>query len=207
MFPTGYYGINTLSKKLPHIGGICQFYFTMVENIDRWPDVWPTVQHYVDDILLKAGTFWYGPVIVPDASRGYTEKQEYSKAGPYYKQRVFGEQPGYGRLNNIVLENMPYHKYIVVAKLRAADEWLVFGNPYSGLDFDHDFESGKGGNSGTAKTVFGFSGESKHKAVVLNIFNPNGLLAPDESTPTRNIIQENTVPIKNEVDNQILFTE
>ena len=171
MFQTGYKEITSFSKGLSFIGGICQFWFTPKQNILIFPKIDPLTQYLDGDIVLKDDSFWHGPVAVPDGRRGFSETQEKNKAGLFYKTKVYGIHPGHGRPNHINLENLAWHQFVIVAKVRSSGAFLVFGNNEVGLDFDHEFKTEDGGNKGTANTTFTFTGESIAKALILPSFD------------------------------------
>ncbi|MCK9402932.1 MAG: hypothetical protein M0Q26_06005 [Chitinophagaceae bacterium] len=165
---TGYQGVTTLTKGLTYDGGMYEWYYALAEDIETEP-LLGVNQELVTEPTLKAGKTWYGPVRVPDNSLGFIENQEKVKAGIYYKQKVDGYQPGDGRGNRIVLENMAHHRFIVVGKQRSGGFFLYIGSVESPLEFDHNYDGGKGYLT-TSKTVFSFSGDSLQKALILPSF-------------------------------------
>lgn len=174
---TGYSGLNTLYSGLLYDGGFVEWYYIPKEKISVWPAL-KNNQELVDEPQLVGGASWFGPVKVPQSTVGFTEIQDLSPAGPFYKIQVEGIQFGEGRENRVILENMPYHEYIVVGKLRAGGFWILLGNKECGLQFGHKFDTGKG-YFNTTKNELAFSGESIHKGLILPSFE----LSPSTPSP------------------------
>jgi hypothetical protein len=174
---TGYSGINTFYSGLQYDGGFVEWYYIPKEKIAVWPSL-KNNQELDAEPQLVGGATWYGPVKVPQSTVGFIETQERSSAGPFYKIAVEGIQPGEGRENRIILENMPYYEFIVVGKLRAGGFWVMIGNKESGLQFDHKSDNGKGFFN-AAKNEFSFIGEAIHKALIL----PSFILQPSTPSP------------------------
>lgn len=132
-----------------------------IDPTNQWLDAAPT---------LVEGASWYGPVTVPDDQLGFEEISARGKAGPYYKQKVYGFYPGDDSVSRIKMENLPYYEVVVVGKLRAGGMWLILGTDQLGMQFDADFKSGPGAIA-TAAHDFAFTIESPWKALILPEFN------------------------------------
>lgn len=181
---TGYTGLTTLYRNLSYDGGFCEWYYIPKEDIAVWPSL-NTAQELSAEPTLGAGKSWYGPVKVPNNTVGFTETIDRQKPGHYYKQKVDGSQPGDSRSNRVILENMPYHQYIVAGKVRAGGYWVILGNPESGLVFDINSDTGRGA-AASPKNTISFTGESLVKALILPSFGGQpSTPAPDDpgSTP------------------------
>lgn len=213
MLQSGYTGITAFTKGLLYDAGWCEFYFTPVENIDQWPTVLPLTQELDGEPTLKVGTSWYGPIIIANPQLGFKETQEKAAAGIYYKAQIDGFYPGDGRASRINLENMPYHRYAIVGKQRAGGMFLLLGGADCGLDFNHNYSTGRGNN--LALTEFSFSGELLNKAMVLPSFGsqtstpmpgytpPSGGSGGGGSTPTFN--QTEIIEFTNQTSLTILW--
>jgi hypothetical protein len=168
MYQSGYKGITSFTKGLQYDAGWCEFYYTPIENIDQWPSVDPSTQELTAEPTLKVGATWYGPIKIANQQLGYKEQQQKSPAGVFYKIQVDGIYPGDGRASRVNLSNMPHHQFILVGKQRAGGMFVLLGAPDSGLDFGHEFNTGRGNTS--AITEFIFSGDSLFKPSVLPSF-------------------------------------
>lgn len=181
MQATGYKGITTLSKGLPYRGGICKWYYTPLENIGLWPAVNPLTQYLTAEPILQNGATWYGPVHVPNDTLGYSEKLERGRAGISYNTKIEGNYPGDSADSRVNLENMPYHRFAVVAQMRAGGLFLLIGAPEAGLQFATEYLSGEGATD-AAGSKFAFTGNHLYKAFVLPAFaGANTTPAPGSS--------------------------
>lgn len=174
---TGYSGLNTLYSGLQYDGGFLEWYYIPKEKISVWPTL-KNNQELENEPQLVGGASWYGPVKVPQSTVGFVENQDLAPAGPFYKIMVEGIHFGEGRQNRVILENMPYHEFIVVGKLRAGGFWVMIGNKECGLQFGHKSDNGKG-YFNTTKNEIAFSGEYIHKALILPSFE----LSPSTPSP------------------------
>jgi hypothetical protein len=177
MFQTSYTGIKPLQRNYTYVGGFCRFWYIAVEDIAVFPRVSPSNQWLVDEPLLVADKAWFGPIQVPKDKLGYVESMKKSKAGIYYETKVEGIHIGDSPDSRVNLENMPFHKYLVVAKVRAGGYYHLIGTDKSPLEFNADFKSGIGPIE-TAQTILSFITEHINKAYVLPNFNAD-TIAPD----------------------------
>ena len=184
MYQTAYTGISNLLKAIPYLGGVCQFWFIPVNEVESIPNIDPVNQYLLAEPVLKTGKVWRGPVPVPDAQLGFTETQENAAAGPYYKQQLQAQHPGDVPAHRVNLDNMAYGQYLVVAKLRSGGFYVLLGSLDSPLNFDHDFSTGPGSND-DAKTKIAFTGESIYRAPVIPNFagNDSGFITPCDGPP------------------------
>ena len=169
MNQTAYNGVSNFIKGLPVIGGFCKFWFIPIEEVDTMPVIDPTNQVLKTDIILKEGKVWRGPVPVPDRQLGFTETRKTGKSGPSYEIKVGCSYPGDIPSSRANLDNMGYHQFMIVGKLRTTGFFVVVGNPLSGASFLSDFDSGSA-NGNAAGHKLEFSTEQINKALVLPSF-------------------------------------
>lgn len=168
MYQSGYLGVTAFTKGLQYDAGWCEFYYTPIENIDQWPIVNPETQELSAEPTLKVGASWKGPIRIANQQLGYKEQQQRSPAGISFRIQIDGMYPGDGRASRVNLSNMAYHQYVIVGKQRAGGMFVFVGAPDSGLDFNHEFNTGRG--TTTALTDFIFSGDSLFKPQILPTF-------------------------------------
>lgn len=170
MNQTAYNGVTNFIKGLPLIGGFCKFWFIPIEEVASMPVINPLNQILKDEITLKTGKAWRGPVPVPDDQLGFTENAKTSNSGPSYEIKVgcvYGGDIPAARVN---IDNMAYHQYMIVGKLRSTGFYVVIGNPETGADFTGSFDSGNA-NGNAALNTLTFATEQINKALVLPTFN------------------------------------
>lgn len=179
MNQTAYRGVSNLIRKLNYTGGFCKFWFIPKEEIATFPIVDPATQYLLTDITLLDGKNWRGPVQVPDRQLAFTETMEVSKAGPFYKQKVVANYPGDVPASRINLDNMAYHEFVIVGKLRSGGFYVVIGNQETAANFDQEYDSGSS-NGNASMNKIAFTHEQIYKALVLPSFN--GDVSSDTST-------------------------
>jgi hypothetical protein len=180
MFQSSFTGIKPLQRNFSYQGGFCRFYYTAVENVPVFPRINAANQQLIAEPALLAGTSWFGPIAVPKNELGFTEAMERTKAGPYFKYKLEGTHIGDSVESRVNIENMIYHKYLVVGKMRAGGFYMLIGTVDSPCSFDPDFDSGTGPAS-TAKSKIVFSTEHISKAYILPSFTGDLLAAGDGS--------------------------
>jgi hypothetical protein len=131
---------------------------------------------------------------------------ERTKAGPYYKYKLEGVHIGDSVESRVNIENMVYHRYLVVGKVRAGGFYMLIGSVDSPCDsFDPDFSTGNG-PADTSQTKFVFTTDHISKAYILPSFAADTLAAGDGSNGNggngnmanqREIITFNNVPSVN----------
>lgn len=169
MFQNSYTGIQPLQRNQTYRGGFCQFWYLPVEGIGVFPRINAANQFLVAEPSLVPGYSWFGPIEVPRNKLGFTESFQKTKAGPYYQTKMEGIHIGDSPASRVNLENMPYHKYLVVGKVRAGGFYMIIGTVDSPCSFDPDYSSGNGPGE-TAQTKFTFASELINKALVLPSF-------------------------------------
>lgn len=169
MFQNSYTGIKPLQRNQTYRGGFCKFWYIPVESINVFPRINPSNQQLIGEPSLVPGAAWFGPIEVPRSKLGFTESFKKVKAGPYYETKLEGIHIGDSPESRVNLENMPYHKYLVVGKVRAGGFYNLFGTTDSPCSFTPDYSSGKG-PADTALTQFSFSTEHISKAYILPSF-------------------------------------
>lgn len=208
MNQTAYRGISNLTKKHNYTGGFCRFWFIPKEEIESFALVNPLNQYLGADITLKEGKAWRGPVQVPDKQLAFTESMEVSKAGPFYKLKVAAFYPGDTPATRINLDNMAYHQFVIVGKLRSGGFYVVIGNIETAANFDQEYESGSG-NGNAAMNKISFTHEQIFKALVLPAFGGDisgglGAAPPEGSSYTTN--ETEIIDINDESSKTILYT-
>jgi hypothetical protein len=180
MFQSSFTGIKPLQRNTSYIGGFCRFYYLPVESIATFPRVNGANQQLISEPTLVAGASWFGPITVPKDRLGFTESMERTKAGPYYKYKLEGTHIGDSIESRVNIENMVFHKYLVVGKVRAGGFYMLIGTVDSPCSFDPDYSTGNG-PADTAKTNIVFSTEHISKAYILPSFDADTLAAGDGS--------------------------
>ena len=177
MFQTAYTGIVPLQRNTTYDGGFCRFWYIPVEYIETFPRINAANQQLLAEPSLKAGKNWFGPVKVPREKIGYTEELKRQAAGHYYETKLEGIHIGDSPESRVNLENMPYHRYLVVAKVRAGGYYHLIGTTDSPLTFNPVFKTGNG-PADTAQTIFQFITEHISKAYILPSFSEDDALEP-----------------------------
>lgn len=176
MYQTAFTGIKPLQRNTSYIGGFCRFYYLPVQGCAVFPRVNSVNQQLVDEPGLAPGYSWFGPIIVPNDKLGFSEGFERVKAGSYYKYKMEGVHIGDSVESRVNIQNMTFHKYLVVGKVRAGGFYMLIGTVDSPCRFDPDYSTGNG-PADTAKTNIVFSTEHIDKAYILPSFNAD-VLAP-----------------------------
>jgi hypothetical protein len=174
MYQTGYTGILPLQRNFTYVGGFCRFWYIPFEDIGVFPRINPDNQKLVAEPSLKVDKAWFGPIKVPRDKLGYNEELKYTKAGPYYECKVEGMHIGDSPESRVNFENMPYHKYVIIGKMRAGGMYLLIGTVDSPCTFNTVFNSGKSG-ADTSQTAIQFITEHISKAYIIPSFNGDTL--------------------------------
>jgi hypothetical protein len=176
MFQSSFTGIKPLQRNTAYAGGFCQFYYIPVESIATFPRVNAANQQLTDEPTLVAGAYWFGPITVPKDKLGFSEDFDRVKAGTYWKYKLEGVHIGDSVESRVNIENMVYHKYLLVGKVRAGGFYILIGTVDSPCSFSPPFTTGFG-PADTAKTNFVFTTEHISKAYILPSFNADVLAA------------------------------
>ncbi len=174
MFQTAYRGIAPLHRNASFNGGICKFYYIPIEDVAGFPRISAETQYLVDEPLLKEGKAWFGPIRLPKDRLGFTETLKRDAAGIYYEIRVNSFHLGDSKDSRVNLQNMPYHRYLVAAKVRAGGFWILIGTLDSYCKFNADFTTGNGPGEDSS-SQFAFTTEQKPKALILPSFSADKL--------------------------------
>ena len=141
---------------------------------------------------MKVGASWKGPIKIANQQLGFKEQQQRSPAGIFYKVQIDGMYPGDGRASRVNLGNMAYHQFVIVGKQRAGGMFVLVGAPDCGLDFNHEFNTGRGNT--TAISEFSFAGDLLFKSQILPDFGgqsstpmPGGGGSPGGTSPGDNV--------------------
>ena len=179
MFQTSYTGIKPLQRNSTYVGGFCRFWYIPVEDVVTFPRINSANQQLIAEPSLKDGKKWFGPIAVPRNKLGYTEVLKRTSAGHYYELKLEGIHIGDSPVSRVNLENMPYHRYLVIGKIRAGGYYHLIGSNDSPCLFNPEFKGGLGPGE-TAQTNFQFATEHISKAYILPSFseddaeNPGG---------------------------------
>lgn len=152
------------------MGGFCRFWFVPIEEVESIPAINPLTQAYISEPVLKAGKLWRGPVPVPERQLGFTEVMRNGKSGPYFEIRVSSIYAGDIPASRSNFDNMAYHQYLVVGKMRSSGAYVLIGHQEAGADFTGDFDSGTA-NGNAALHKIEFSLDQINKALVLPSFD------------------------------------
>jgi len=197
MLQTSYISISGLHSRLQYDGGFCRFWFIPIEHITAWPSVDPETQYLDGEPTLDTDRAWFGPILVPDSQRGYTEEAMEGGGGFFYRQKVNGIHPGDSGPSRINHENLPYHRFAVVGKQRAGGLYMLLGSEHNWFTFRAGYKTG-GGAIETAAHEFQFTGESIFKAQLLTTFEGETIDPPGYSmTNQTEIITFTTESTKN----------
>jgi hypothetical protein len=177
MFQTSYTGIKPLQRVFTYVGGFCQFWYIPIEDIAVFPRINAATQMLVSEPSLRQGAAWFGPIEVPRDKLGYEETQKRTKAGPYYETKMEGVHIGDSPESRVNLENMPYHRYLIVGKIRAGGFYNLIGTVDNPCKFNQVFKSGNG-PAETAQTAISFNLEHISKAYILPSFAAD-TISPD----------------------------
>jgi hypothetical protein len=181
MNQSGYIGLQTLQCNLPYDGGICEWVYANTQDIDTFPEIDPLTQELLMQPILKTGATWCGPIKVPNDHLGFIEMQKQVAAGTYYEQKIEFHQAGDNRVNRVIVENMPYYQYIIIAKMRSGGFWMMLGNKEAGLKFSHNTDLGKGLQNAGKSEMF-FTIKSLNKGFILPSFAGSNSDAVNGST-------------------------
>ncbi|MBN8665801.1 MAG: hypothetical protein J0L83_14565 [Chitinophagales bacterium] len=165
---TGSAGIATLSATNMYAAGFCQWWFALWEDVASFPDA-NKDQELTQAPTLKAGKSWYGPITVNRHEFGLKEQLSTAAAGLFYKIELEGYIGGSNRNHERLLQNLPYHRLVVIGQQRAGGLMKFIGGPDSWLKFNFEQDSGKIGDS--AITSIKLTGQQLHKGLVITEFS------------------------------------
>lgn len=207
MHLTQYIPLVSLGKSFgSYLGGICNFWYTPIQNLNGFPVINPATQFLQSEPALKAGTNWYGPINVPNNELGFEQQSAKSNAGTFYKQKISLQIPGFDTYTHTNLDNTMPHQLCVVAKLRSGGYFIILGNDAVGLDVDINETTGIGAaNTPVSKLVL--STESTTRAMVLPSFAGTNSQPPfiiPTATPMANITE--TIDFNTTGDTYIAWT-
>ena len=166
MFQTSYTGLKPLHTNPTYRGGFCRFWYIPKEKVAVFPRINPATQSLAGEPALKPGAAWFGPIEVPRETLGFEEMGRRTKAGIYYDTKVEGIHPGDSETSRVNLDNMAYHKYLIVGKVRAGGFYMLVGTPSSPLTFNTEYKSGNG-PADTAQSSIAFTTSHISKAFIL----------------------------------------
>lgn len=183
------------------------WYYTLYDNIQTWPVINPLTQELTTEPVLKTGKSWFGPIKVPNTTLSFTELPKTATAGIFYELKLEADHIGDARNNRVLLQNMPYYKYVIVGKLRAGGQFILIGNPNAGLTFNANFNSGTG-QTQTAKSEISFTQKSRFKAMVLPTFAGSNTQPAPGGTVAEPIVvgDAEEIPFNTTGDTEIIWT-
>lgn len=153
-----YTGVQHQRPESIRPGGLCYIYFTPKENIQTWPSLNPVTGLCEGLFVLHPGKTWYELKLV-NSDRSFTEEQQESAAGHFFRQQVAGYAAGNGTSRILSSGTMPYHDYVVIFKDR--DGTIRFlGDPDTGASYSNTYSSGDGNTS--RKRRYTFAWQSKN---------------------------------------------
>lgn len=181
-----------------------------MEDCNIFPRINSTNQQLIGEPSLKAGKAWFGPIQVPRNRLGYTEIMKRTNAGPYYEIKMEALHIGDSPQSRVNLENMPYHRYLVVGKVRAGGHYHLVGTPDSPCTFNPAYQSGNGAGE-TAQTLIQFLTEHISKAYILPSFTADtlspGVISPgDEEDPLCMVNQKEIISFNEQATINIPWT-
>lgn len=165
---TGSAGIAALSSNNIYSAGLCQWWFALHEDVATFPDANEN-QELTTAPTLKAGKSWYGPITVNRHEFGIKEQLKRAAAGIFYQIDLEGYIGGNSRNQERLLQNLPYHRLVVIGQQRAGGLMKFIGGPDSWLLFNFDQDSGK--VDGSAITGVKLTGQQMHKGLVITEFS------------------------------------
>lgn len=154
--------LRSLQKSPVTRGGLCDIIAVPVEDVSTFPVIDPTIQRVASAIILKYGKSWISFAAAAPYGRAFKEKLQKSKAGQYYEQSVQGTIFSQNAHNHIQLNNMPLHKWIVLARERGTGLTYLIGKPTAACAFSTDYESTAKGTP----TRISFDTSAKHRAIL-----------------------------------------
>lgn len=148
--------IGSLHKPKVNNSGLCLIQFCKWEDVISWPAIHPITGICSTPIILQPGANWH-IIFAPDNDRAFTEQQQNSAPGSYYRIQVTGYLPGNDQETLQKIAPMPYHQYAMIVKDRHGLLRLI-GDRDSGAEFSNSYTSGN--QSGIRKRSLTFLWES-----------------------------------------------
>ncbi|MFC4230580.1 hypothetical protein ACFOW1_01670 [Parasediminibacterium paludis] len=168
-------------------GGVIDWYYTFTENINGWPKVDATTGFLATEPQLVSGASWYGPVSLPNGSTGFVQSTARNKAGNYYKTKFECKMPGFASNNLQNLSNSAGKQFVIVARLRSGNFWVVIGNNKKGLEFDNEANTAQGAKAAAINKIT-LSLESAKPLQVLPSFAGINSIPPISIAPPAPVI-------------------
>jgi hypothetical protein len=121
-------------------GGVCDIFFTPIENVLTWPVVNPETGGIDDEIILREGTVLHTADFNNPTQR-FQEETKKSQAGTHHEFLISATLPGNVNENVLTLGTMLFHRYLVVFKEKNG-VWRFLGNEDSGAEISYQYTSG-----------------------------------------------------------------
>jgi hypothetical protein len=135
-----YTSIGSLTRPVVKNSGLCLIQFCKWEDVSQWPSIDPNTGICNTPIQLVPGANW-NIFFAPDNDRAFTEQQQDSAPGSYYRVQVTGYIPGNDQATLQKIAPMPYHQYAMIVKDRDGLLRLI-GDRDSGAEFVSNYTSG-----------------------------------------------------------------
>lgn len=171
MFYNSYLDIQHLDKPAIHPGGLCEFFFAKLEDVEIWPQLNPQTSTYTEEVILRAGASWYRCQVI-DPERDYKEESKTAEGGPYVDVRLAGFLPDDSPLNTVTIAGMMLHDYVIVLQERNGMRRLI-GNEDAGAKFTHSYDSSDGDGTRGRQLVFTFKSTAP-SGIYLSAVTANG---------------------------------
>lgn len=183
--------IGTLQKPPVNNPGICLIQFCRWEDVAVWPTVDPLTGILNSSIQLKPGVEW-NLLFAPNSDRTFSEQQQQSSAGPYYKVQVTGYLPGNDQPTVQKVAAMAYFDYVLLVTDRDGLIRLI-GDEDTGAEFSNTYKSGDA--SASRRRDITFTWETP---------NPCPIYPGNDGLDGQGILTEDGTPITNE-DGQLII--
>lgn len=202
-----------MHRNTAYNGGFCRFWFIPVEEVLVMPRINAATQYLVDEPSIRPGAAWLGPIAVPRDRIGFSEEFKRTAAGHYYVHKIEGIHPGESAESRVNFENLPYHKYLAIGKMRAGGFYCLVGTKDSPLSFNPEFRGGLGPGD-IAQNLFSFSTNHISKAYVLPQFTADAIASglpgngPGDGSGNggNTMAQKETIPFQNQPTISIPWT-
>jgi hypothetical protein len=146
-------GLDQASRIYP--GGLCEAFFTPIENVFEWPVIDPVTGIVSGDIVLKPGSVLYTAQLNPQ-TQGFDEKTQESNAGRFHPMEIKATLPGNSVATILTLATLIFHRHLVVFEERDG-LYRFLGDEDSGAELEYDYTSGDNGKSRNRNIKFTWS--------------------------------------------------
>lgn len=162
MYQNVYTPLQHLLKPPVKPGGLCWIVFARKSDVLNWPTIHPATNLAYTAIKLKEGKTWFQLKVV-NKDRLFTESQEDSGAGPYWKHQVNGYFGGNSAQHTLVFGVLPFEELVVMFQDRDGSIRFI-GNEDAGATLKNNYTSGDSDSS--RKRSLSFSWEHPEPAPI-----------------------------------------